>query len=341
MQMKLYLGVDGGQTTTDAVLADEKGTILAHSVAGPSDHTEEPGGPERLERVARQIIADALRIANISSPPDPVFAAACFGMSGETEIKHRILAGFVRSEHLSVVHDSVNALAGATAGKPGVIVIAGTGCVARGVDLQGRTVRVGGWGHLFGDEGSAYWIGREAVRAVAAQSDGFRPPTELTPVFFTRLGVSSASDLMAKYYAGEWSRDHLASLSLWVNEAAAAGDSVARCILRESGRQLAALARAVLSLLAPSAVSGATTAQDSDKLLVSYTGGAFKSEFVLASFRESLLGSVPHAIIRPPVFPPVLGSLILAYRSAGMDPPDALLQRWAKSTGDSIETCRQ
>src|SRR5438874_1697660 len=87
-----------------------------------------------------------------------------------------------------------------------------------------HTEEPGGWGHLFGDEGSAFWIAREAIRAIAAELDGLGGPTSLTPMFLNRLGVPSAYKLMEKYYSGEWSRDHMAGLAVWVNEAAVAGD---------------------------------------------------------------------------------------------------------------------
>ncbi|HEX7362024.1 MAG TPA: hypothetical protein VF283_16155 [Bryobacteraceae bacterium] len=79
--MSLFLAVDGGQTTTKALLADgSSGHILARTSAGPSNHTEEPGGPERLARVTGDVIASLC-------DQDPEFAAACFRMTGEIRLK--------------------------------------------------------------------------------------------------------------------------------------------------------------------------------------------------------------------------------------------------------------
>lgn len=328
--MKLFLGVDGGQTTTKAVVGDERGAILARATGGPSDHTEEPGGPERLERVARVTIGQALAAGGRSSDRFE-FEGACFGMTGETEIKQRVLERFVRTPHLSVVHDSVNALEGATGGEPGLIVIAGTGSVARGRNAEGQDYRVGGWGHLFGDEGSGYWIGREAIRATLAEFDRTGQSTQLTPMLFERLGVTSAYQLMGQYYSGVFSREHLAGLAVWVNEAAKAGDFVAAQILRTAGRDLARFAGAILSKLFPSAISASEPKGTSGGPLVCYAGGVFKSRLVRESFAEAIRKEYPRAEVQLPFLPPVLGSLLLAYRAAGFAIPRARLSDWPQA----------
>ncbi len=328
--MKLFIGVDGGQTATKTIVGDEQGTIVAQSSGGPSNHTEEPGGPERLERVVLATIRDALAQLHISTPEEHTFAAACFGMTGETNIKTRILERIVRTEHLKVVHDSVNALAGATAGQPGIIVIAGTGSVARGVNAHGEESRVGGWGHQFGDEGSAYWIGRGAVRATLAEYDRMAPKTLLTPMLFERLSVTSPYQLTEKYYAGTLSREHLAGLSVWVNEAAQQGDNVAREILRDAGRDLARLAQAVTALVFPRSDDAAHRSSEL-KFLVCHAGGAFQSDFVLKSFTDCVCENDRRAEVRPAMLPPVMGSLLLAYRDAGVALPPYAARSWAES----------
>lgn len=328
--MKLFLGVDGGQTATRTVVGDEHGMIVAQASGGPSDHTEEPGGPERLERVVLSTIREALASTHISNPDEQTFAAACFGMTGETDMKTRILKRIVRTDHLKVVHDSVNALAGATAGQPGIIVIAGTGSVARGVNARGEAARVGGWGHLFGDEGSSYWIGRAAVRAAFAEYDRSGPKTTLTPMLFERLSVNSPYQLTEKYYAGTLSRYHLAGLSAWVDEAARQGDEVARDILQEAGRDLTRFAQAIVTLLFPRPADAGHGASE-QKFPVCYSGGAFQSEFVLASFSERVSKSDRRAEVRPGLLPPALGSLLLAYRDAGVDLPPSAMHSWIES----------
>jgi len=327
--MGLFLAVDGGQTATRVVLAGEEGQILGQATGGPSNHTEEPGGPERLEQVILETVNRVLADLGRAPIDQQEFAAACFGMTGETIIKKRILERIIKTRHLSVVHDSVNALMGATAGDPGLIVIAGTGSVARGIDARGRQLRVGGWGHLFGDEGSAYWIGREAIRAVASELDGFGEPTALTRLLLTQLAVPSAYALMEKYYSGEWSRDHMAGLALWVSKAASDGDRVAQVILREAGRQLAKSAIAVIAVLFASSDTAAGQAELPKAPLVSYVGGVFENQFVLAEFKDAVRGAYAGVRIDPPLLPPVLGSLLLAYQSAGIELSGRICRTWS------------
>ncbi len=328
--MKLFLGVDGGQTSTQTVLADENGTVLAQSSGGPSNHTEEPGGPERLERVVLGTVREALAAIGITNPDEQTFTSACFGMTGETDIKTRILKRIIRTEHLSVVHDSVNALAGATAGQPGIIVMGGTGSVARGVNEQGEEARVGGWTHLFGDEGSAYWIGRAAVRATLAEYDRMGPKTILTPMLFERLAVASPYQLIAKYYAGTLTRDHLAGLSVQVDEAARQGDKVAQQILREAAHELAQYASAVIALIFPHPEGPARRGSE-QKFLVCYAGGVFQSELLVKSFSDAVMRSDRRAEVRAALLPPVFGSLLLAYRAAGVELPHGAVGSWTNT----------
>jgi N-acetylglucosamine kinase-like BadF-type ATPase len=329
--MDLFLAVDGGQTTTKVVLADEHGRILAQTTGGPSDHTEEPGGEERLKQVVATAANNALRAVGRTSVADQEFAAACFGMTGETTIKRRVLEQLIKTPRLSVVHDSVNALVGATAGRPGLIVIAGTGSVARGMDGRGREVRFGGWGHLFGDEGSAFWIAREAIRAIAAELDGLGGPTSLTPMFLNRLGVASAYKLMEKYYSGEWSRDHMAGLAVWVNEAAVDGDRAAQTILQDAGRQLARFAVTIFSLLfTPGRTSGAEP-DLARTAVISYIGGVFENRVVLSAFKEAIHHTYVDARIEPPLLSPVLGCLLMAYAAAGIEPSEAVRRGWMEA----------
>lgn len=315
--MKFFLGVDGGQTSTRMVLGDERGVILAQATGGPSNHTEEPGGAARLKAVTQSTLKKLLEAAGHAPSHALEFVAACFGMTGELEIKRRVLTPLLETAHLSIVHDSVNALEGATAGKPGVIVIGGTGSVARGRNIEGCELSVGGWGHAFGDEGSAYWIGREAVRAVLAEFDQMGEKTQLTPMLRERLGIQSPYELIRRYYSAAFSRDKLAGLAPWVDEAAELKDDIAEGILRRAGLELGRLATVLLEKLFTQA-SGAGSRSVVAGALVSYSGGAFNSSRVLSSFVECLKSRYPACPIQPPQLPPVLGSLLLAYRAAAI-----------------------
>src|SRR5262249_47105493 len=170
--MKLFRGVDGGQSGTKAVIGDETGLILGTGEAGPCNHAAAGGGRAKLERAIRGSVGGACAQAAIV--PDVVgVGAACFGVSGGAEGKRGSLAESHRVNHVVVTNDAVIALTGATATGEGIITIAGTGSIAFGRNREGRTARAGGWGYIFGDEGSGFDIVRRAVRASLRMEEGW------------------------------------------------------------------------------------------------------------------------------------------------------------------------
>jgi N-acetylglucosamine kinase-like BadF-type ATPase len=128
--MKYFLGVDGGQSGTIALIGDETGRVLGSGSGGPCNHAAASEGRARLEGAVRESVGAACREAGLESSPR--FEAACFGMSGGPEDKRAILETLVDTGYLIVTTDAAIALAGATASGNGLIVIAGTGSMAFG-----------------------------------------------------------------------------------------------------------------------------------------------------------------------------------------------------------------
>src|SRR5438132_1474842 len=151
--MRLFLGVDGGQSSTKALIGDETGRVLGAGQAGPCNHAAATEGRANLERAITWSVGAACAQAGIAAGAH--FEAACFGMSGGPDDKERILAGLVDAGRMTVTTDADIALAGATVTGQGIIVIAGTGSIVLGRNQAGVRTRVGGWGFIFGDEGSA------------------------------------------------------------------------------------------------------------------------------------------------------------------------------------------
>ena len=92
------------------------------------------------------------------------------------------------------------ALVAGVGDEPGVVIVAGTGSIAYGRNARGEAARAGGWGYVLGDEGSGYWIGRLALRAVVRQADGRGAATALTPRMLAHFGVSRPQDLIHEVY---------------------------------------------------------------------------------------------------------------------------------------------
>ena len=160
--MKLCLGVDGGQSATKAVVGDLEGRVLGRGEGGPCNHAKEGAGRERLERGLREAVGAALAPLGLTLRTTQ-FEAACLGMSGGPDDKREIIAELIDAAAIEVTTDAHVALYGAVVGA-GVIVIAGTGSIALGRDAEGVVYRAGGWGYIFGDEGSAFDIVRRALR---------------------------------------------------------------------------------------------------------------------------------------------------------------------------------
>lgn len=305
--MKLFLGVDGGQSGTTAVIGDQAGRILGTGEAGPCNHTAAGEGRAKLERAVTGSVAAACAQAELDATVVS-FEAACFGMSGGPDDKREILATTLRVERLVVTNDAVIALAGATRSGQGIITIAGTGSIAFGRNPAGRTARAGGWGYIFGDEGGGFDIARQATRAVLRLEEGWGSPTVLREMLLGETHSENANQMLHLFYSDEWPRLRVATLARLVDVAAAEGDAVALGILTGAAQQLAMLAGAVREeLWSPGS-----------ELELAYVGGVFQSLTLLANFRAlvELQGSVRCS---PPQRSPAEGALREAYRSAGVE----------------------
>jgi N-acetylglucosamine kinase-like BadF-type ATPase len=296
-----YLGVDGGQSATVALIGDDEGRVTGVGRAGPCNHVKGPGGRERFLNALRGSVAEACRAAGLAQAR---FAAAHLGLSGGPDDKAALVGEVLQAGMLSITHDAAIALDGALAGRPGVLVIAGTGSIAFGRDGQGKEARAGGWGYIFGDEGSAFDLARQALRAALRFEEGWGPRTALGAALLEASGAPSVNELLHWAYGEDYPRHRVAGWAELVDRTAAAGDAVAQEILRAAGQHLALFASAVRRQLFDEAV-----------VPVSYTGGVFRSERVLAAF-QTLVELDDSMKIAPPRHAPAAGALIGAYRLA-------------------------
>ncbi|HEV2444977.1 MAG TPA: BadF/BadG/BcrA/BcrD ATPase family protein [Candidatus Sulfopaludibacter sp.] len=303
--MKLFLGVDGGQSGTTALIGDETGRVLGEGEAGPCNHAGALEGRSKLERAVEGSLRVACRQAGLDAATVQ-FEAACFGMSGGPDDKEEILRGILRANLLVVTTDALTALAGATAGGQGIITIAGTGSIAFGRNGGGRTARAGGWGYIFGDEGGAFDIVRQSLRAALRMEEGWGPPTALREMLLAATESRDVNHVLHLFYADEWPRSRVAALAASVDQAAADGDPLANEILNGAAVQLAMLAAAVRGQLW----------QPGESVEVAYIGGVFQSRIVLERFR--LLVEMDEGNrCRPPQYGPAEGALLEAYRAVG------------------------
>ena len=304
--MRLFLGIDGGQSSTSAVIGDDSGRILGSGRGGPCNHVGSAEGWKKFSTA----VGGCLRVACEQAALDPAsvsFERVCAGFSGGPGDKAGYLKQLVRADDYDTTTDAVIALAGATAGQPGMICIAGTGSIAYGRNASRKFARVGGWGYIFGDEGGGFDLTRQALRAVLRHEEGWGPDTVLRSMLLKETGASDANDLMHRFYTTEFPRPVIASYSKIVDAAANAGDAVARNIIVNAAQQLATAVSAVRMQLF----------ERGEPAKTAYVGGVFKSEMLRERFRLLVeLEDGNHVIA--PRYGPGVGALLEAYAGSGI-----------------------
>ena len=236
--MKLFAGIDAGQSGTVAVIGDETGRVLGRGEAGAADEIGQDAQSTRLRDALQAAYASAAAAAKLTQ--DARCARIVAGISGyEGRVYGR--APELPCDDLVLLHDAVVAQAGAFEGGPGVVVIAGTGSVAYARSASGETMTVGGWGYLFGDEGSAFWFARRAIEdAIRDEDSGKKNP--LTTTVVQHFNSPSLHALVRSFYAGEITRTSFAHFARAMIDAAGAGDASAMRYVQQAAQALADLA---------------------------------------------------------------------------------------------------
>jgi glucosamine kinase len=292
----LVLGIDGGGTKTEAVAVDAEGQVLWRDRTVGLDPLAGPGWEIVLEGLARAV-------GSVSQ------VALGLPYHGEiAEISHRQLrvATQLFGRSALVENDVALAFEGALAGAEGVLVLAGTGSMAWARGPLG-THRVGGWGDVFGDEGSAFWIGRAALGRISRALDGRDPGNGFAQAMLARLGIG-AEGLSAWAYA-EAPRARIAGLAAEVSTLAETGDAVAQALMQAAGAELGLLGRTAVRLCG-----------SSDRW--SFAGGVMADPVVMATLTAAM-GCPPVS----PVLPPVGGAVLAAAKAAGWPTGSSFLHR--------------
>jgi N-acetylglucosamine kinase-like BadF-type ATPase len=294
------IGIDAGATKTECLLADEKGTVLAK--ARGSGLNLQLFSEDEVEFALGSLAGEVLQ-AQKSTSAD----ALCIGMAGagrERDFRtvQRILARLGVARENLVTHDAAIALVAGTGERFGCVLTVGTGAAAYGVNREGREARAGGWGPLLGDEGSGYWMGLRALRAVMRAYDGRAKKTLLTPPILDRLGVDDVPALVHRVYR-ELAREEIAALAPLVQQAADLGDGEAQAIIDDAAREFV---RAVESVIGKLDLAG-----ESFRLVLS--GGLWKAVPVLRQDFEKLIKKVaPWATVSELAVEPACGAIAIA-----------------------------
>jgi len=307
-QMNIILAIDGGGSRTSCLAIDQNGRVAGRSDCGPSNHLLVE--KETVVSSLKSAIDEALKQGRLNRDQVICLSAGLAGVdydgSGAAEMEAIFRAiGF---NNLVINGDMVIAHVGALGGRPGVLALAGTGSAILGIDVNGRRVKVGGWGPVYGDEGSAYRIAQSALIAAARAYDGRGPRTELLPVITQALGLCEFRETMARIYHEKMEPREIAELSRAVYETAEEGDGVARKIFLQAGEELAEGVAAALRRLT---LTG-------EQKVVSYQGSVLAAcTLARKRFGEHLCEQFPDVSIIPPRASPVIGAYMLGCEALG------------------------
>jgi N-acetylglucosamine kinase-like BadF-type ATPase len=294
--VRYVIGIDAGGTKTVGLLGDESGAVLREARSGGANLRLQ--GELGVEKSLFQVI-DAL------DAPQPV-DALCLGIAGVTDDAGRdvvrdVLRRLGIRRAVRIVNDAEIALVAGAADGHGIVLVAGTGSIAYGVDASGKSARSGGWGYLLGDEGSAFWLGHAAVRAGIRAADGRGPATALFERICGHLELRDPARLVEWFYDQELSRTRVAQLARLVEEAAADGDEKAQDLLDQAARHLTRAARAVERQL-----------DFPGPFPLVLSGGAFRACPSLVRRIEARLDDLPNARVVRLEVEPATGAIKLA-----------------------------
>jgi len=307
----LVLGADGGGTKTIGLIADRSAAPLARVQVGPSNQNVigSEGAADNLAQLIMELVRESGR-------PAEKIACGVLGLAGagsEAERESLIEAIHVRLQRdglpripLAIKSDARIALEGAFDGGSGVVVIAGTGSIVIAKSPSGETLRVGGWGRVLGDEGSGYWIGLQALRALTLELDGRGESGRLRLIVSSRFALDTRTRIIAAIYREKFD---IPSLARAVLEAAEARDAVALGILSRGAGALSAQVASAINRLGLR-----------ERVGIVMIGGLVDHDTVYARMLAAEIRKTsPRVEIRMPTHGPVHGAILIALARAKGD----------------------
>lgn len=298
-----YVCIDAGQTKTDIVVFNKGNHIVDKWKINPIIHPAKRGGLDSYRNIVVSLSEYFHHLGTTR------FNSICFSLSGfhpgnktiSDVIKQELVKRSVLTDNLYIVPDYIGSWYSATKGKPGIIVISGGGTVAYGKDEQGIAYRMGGWGHLLGDEGSGYWIGLEAIKAsLKINNQIVSEQSPLCLAIENALNYTDESDLLQLIYSGQITDEDVAKLVPIINDYAMQGDKVSTDIINRATAHLSQLCMAMINRVG--------------EIPIYLSGGVFKSELIFSGVKKFLLKNSYNAPIQPTSINPIEGLLFIAKR---------------------------
>ena len=305
--MRYVLGIDAGGTKTRALVANETGQLVGDALGGGANLRTH--GELEVEKVLHAVIEDACMTA--PAAPD----AVALGIAGadrppDEAVLRAILRRIGFRNRVVVTNDARIAFVAGSEERVGLALVCGTGSIAWGRNRAGKIARSGGWGWHVGDEGSGFWIGERAIRAVLRAVDGRGPATILDRALSEHFEIAEPEQILYAIYDREFPRTRVAKFAARVDAAARAGDAVAAGILADAASELVCAASSVRDQLG----------LEEGPYDVVLSGGTFAAVPILQSDVARRLES-PRAQVRMLEQAPAVGAVKLAIEA--LDLPDA------------------
>ncbi|MDZ7962096.1 MAG: BadF/BadG/BcrA/BcrD ATPase family protein [Aulosira sp. DedQUE10] len=314
--MNYVLGIDGGGSKTVCVLMDETRQIVGWGEAGASNY-QSIGIAAAQQSIELAIIAATEKTLSLTKPIK--ITAICLGLAGvgraeDIEVVKGLVKELQNSEvppiqweltasNIVICHDALIALVGGIGNNVGIVAAAGTGSIVFGRNQQGITKRVGGWGYILGDEGSAYKIALAGIQAALKAYDGSGMPTSLVEIFKVYLELPSLESLVELIYQRDWGVTEIAALAEIMDLAAALGDEVANKIIDDAVQYLVKATSTVIEEIF----------SDRPVVEVVTTGSVWQSKSKIHErFKASLSKKFPGVKVMFPKHEPAYGAGLLA-----------------------------
>lgn len=300
--MKYFIGLDGGGTKTKCILTDENYNSIYECTGGPSNFLML--GTEKVSETIFDLINESITNSKINLDD---LEAALIGTTGAGRVNdaNSLKEAFVnfsnqknlKLKNFFVESDARIALEGAFSGKPGSILIAGTGSIMFGKDKNGVIHRVGGCGRFIGDEGSGFMIGRKGLIAVSKHLDERSDQTLLTDFLRSEFNIDDLPTLITKIYKENFD---IASVTPFVIKAAEENDKVCLKILEEESDELILHVKAMGNLL------------KEETLKLSLIGSTITTENLYAKMFQEKINDLGNVKLQNPDYPPAIGAVIMA-----------------------------
>jgi len=319
---KYVIGVDGGGTHTKSILVRDDGQVLGTIASGAANFQQL--GVEGVKKVCQDILTEMGKKFYLSATQIACWGVGLAGAGREHD--RRIVVETIEAlgfaGRVIVQSDAYVALTGAFLGKPGIVLICGTGSMSIGMNQKGEIARTGGWGYLLGDEGSGYDIGRRALVAALKDFDQRGSRTRLRSKLERYFGIATIDQIIPKIYSKEIGKDQIAALAPIVFETASEGDLVAANIIDTVIVDMASLILSVAKKLG---------FHEETPLVVACSGSVFNQKDVLFPKLSAQVATVyPNVSISQPRFEPVVGAAIMALEKIGIQPTEDVLDNLSR-----------